>query len=171
LVLIGGLCDEIAGGRLGSSSSFCRPSQVSYPRSATRKRRAKHASPLASAKLNERELGASSTDIVWPSARRRSVGFRVHVQTVPTFVTSGTWIGVLVLLVVAVVFARSAAKRRAERQRAEAVEARQEARALEQRAAERERTAEDELARAERERAATRGHAQRADEVDPDIET
>ena len=76
------------------------------------------------------------------------------------------------LLVVAMVFARSAAKRRAERQqRAEAVEARQEARALEQRAAERERTAEEELARAERERAAARGHAQRADEVDPDIET
>jgi hypothetical protein len=73
-----------------------------------------------------------------------------------------TWVivliiaGVLVLLVVAVVFARSAAKRRADRQRAEAVEARQEARALEQRAAERERTAEEELERAERERAAAR---------------
>jgi flagellar biosynthesis/type III secretory pathway M-ring protein FliF/YscJ len=88
-----------------------------------------------------------------------------------------TWVivlivaGALVLLAVAVVLARSAAKRRTERQRAEAAEAREDARALERQAAERERTAEEELARAERERAVARGHAQRADEVDPDIET
>jgi hypothetical protein len=89
-----------------------------------------------------------------------------------------TWVivlivaGALVLLAVVVAaLARSAARRRTEQQRAEAVEARQEARALDQQAAERERAAEEELARAERERAAARGHAQRAEEVDPDIDT
>ena len=87
-----------------------------------------------------------------------------------------TWLIIVIVVAAVVVLALAywaatrGRERRLESRRAEAGELREQAGLASRQAEERESAARDELAKAERERAVARGHATRADEVDPDVD-
>jgi Flp pilus assembly protein TadB len=87
-----------------------------------------------------------------------------------------TWLIIVIVIAAVLVVALAlwaaarGRERRLEHQRVEAGEHREQAELRARQAEERELAAREELDRAGRERAVARGHAERADEVDPDVD-